>query len=390
VTPRIDQADCRRILTVMRWPVGGIRTYIIDNYRELSEAGYHFTIVGPADETFRRFQDDLRDWPNVEFVEAPIVGKNCRLRSTVWRQLRTRRFCAVHSQGLTAGASAAFANRRMQVPHVITSHGVIQPDDFPGLLGHLKRWALTRLLRQATALVAVSHDALQNHLDFLPGLDRGRCRLLTIVNGIDVERLSRNGCRAQPSLRQRLELADDVFLIGFLGRFMAEKGFLVLLDALDRLARKPSPRPFHLVAVGSDDYVREYREETERRPNLAGRITFMDVVPDVAPILRELDLLVMPSLWEACGLLAMEAMCLGVPVLGSNCIGLREVLRGSPSRQVETGNSGALAEGIARAMMNPWTDEARRYVPDARKRFDIRDAAQQLLELFDVALRTTS
>ena len=65
----------------------------------------------------------------------------------------------------------------------------------------------------------------------------------------------------------------------------------------------------------------------------------------------------------------MEAMCLGIPVLGSNCIGLREVLRGSPSAQVAAGSPEALAEGIARAMKEPWTEEARRYVPDARKRF---------------------
>ena len=63
--------------------------------------------------------------------------------------------------------------------------------------------------------------------------------------------------------------------MGFLGRFMEQKGFLVLLDALDCLVRQPLPRPFHLVAVGSDDYEREYREEASRRPSLAGRITFL-------------------------------------------------------------------------------------------------------------------
>ncbi|MBN2580012.1 MAG: glycosyltransferase family 4 protein [Pirellulales bacterium] len=380
------QTGPRRVLTVLRWPVGGIRTYLIDYYRPLGEAGYRFTFLGPAEETFRRFQDDVRAWPDVEFVEAPIVGGKCRLWSAVRRQLGTRRFCAVHSQGLTAGAAVALVHRGTRVPHLITSHDVFRPDQFPGPLGLLKRCVLARLLRRATALIAVGHDALQNHLDYLPGLARGKCRLVTIVNGIDVERLSRNGRPSHAGLRERLGLADDVFLMGFLGRFMKQKGFLVMVDALDRLARRPLPRPFHVVAVGSDDYVLEYREEVMRRPSLAGRITFLDVMTNVAPVLHELDLLVIPSLWEACPLLPMEAMCLGTPVLGSDCIGLREVLRGSPSVQVAAGSPGALAEGIERAMTKPWTEEARRYVPDARQRFNVGGAARQLRELLDDTL----
>ena len=205
-----------------------------------------------------------------------------------------------------------------------------------------------------------------------------------------MERLSSNGRPSPPPLRKRLKLADNVFLMGFLGRFMEQKGFLVLLDALEGLARQPLPRSFHLLAVGSDDYEREYREEVARRPSLAGRITFLDVMPDVTPVLRELDLLVIPSLWEACPLLPMEAMCVGVPVLGSNCIGLREVLHGSPSAQVAAGSPVALAEGIVQAMTDPWTEEARRYIPHAQKRFHISETARQLRELLDVTLRTAS
>jgi glycosyltransferase involved in cell wall biosynthesis len=384
------QSDYRRVLAVMRWPVGGIRTYIIDNYRPLGDAGYCFTFVGPADDAFRRFRDDLSAWPGVEFVEAPMAGRSCRLRSTVRSQLRTGRFSIVHSQGLIAGAAVALANRALGVPHVITSHGVIQPDDFPGPLGGLKRWALARLVRRSTAMIAVSHDAMRNHIHCLPGLDRGKCRLRTIVNGIDMNRLSLNGSYRREALRERLGLSDEVLLIGFLGRFMKEKGFPVLVEALDRLARQPLPRTFHLVAVGSDDYASEYRAEAERRPELVGRMTFVDVMPSAVPVLGGLDLLVMPSLWEACGLLAMEAMCLGIPVLGSDCIGLREVLHGSPSMQVPAGDPDALSQGISRAMTNPWTENARQYVPQARRRFDVAPAARQLSDIFDDAQRTTS
>ena len=188
---------------------------------------------------------------------------------------------------------------------------------------------------------------------------------------------------APVALRGGLGIPAGACLLGFFGRFMPEKGFLVLLDALERVAAAGAEAPPHLLAVGSGDFLREYRAEVARRPRLAGRITFRDHLPSVAPQLPEIDLLVVPSLWEACPLLPMEAMCAGVPVLGSDCIGLREVLRGSPSRMVAAGDATELAAGIRRAMRAPWTEQARQYAPLACRRFDVRNAARDLTLLFD-------
>lgn len=394
----------RRVLTVVRWPLGGIRTYLLYNYPILAEAGYRFTLVGPADEPFRVLCREMQAWEGAEFVEAPVAGPRCKLRSTVRRALRQRRFDLIHSQGLTAGVEAVLANLGCGVPHVVTSHDVIRPTQFVGVRGWLKRRVLGRILGRAHALVAVSHDACQNHLQYLPALRHGACRVLTIPNGVDtarfnasVERVSnapgslesrRTGTlETCPMLRERLGVPDDVCLLGFLGRFMEQKGFLVLVDALERLVAAEQPPRFRLLAVGSGDYVREYREEIARRPGVAGCITFVDHTPDITPILREIDLLVMPSLWEACGLLAIEAMCAGVPVLGSDCIGLREVLFGGPSAMAPAGDAAALAQGIRQAIEAPWKDRAADYAPVARQRFDVRRSAEELLGLFEQVLR---
>ena len=165
---------------------------------------------------------------------------------------------------------------------------------------------------------------------------------------------------------------------------MEQKGFVYLIDAMDRLlSRGPTARPVHLLAVGSGDCLVNYRWELDRYPRVKQCITFMDHVLDVAPVLAEIDLLVMPSLWEACGLLAMEALCAGVPVLGTDCIGLREVLQGTPSLMAPVADADALASALERAVRTPWTEAARRYAPEARKRFDVRPAALRLQEIFD-------
>jgi glycosyltransferase involved in cell wall biosynthesis len=99
-------------------------------------------------------------------------------------------------------------------------------------------------------------------------------------------------------------------------------------------------------------------------------------------VLRQLDLVVVPSLWEASSLVSMEAMAAGVPVLGSDCPGLREVLRGTPSRTVRAGDAGALARGLREALQAPWAAAARAFAPAARARFDNARSARRLTALY--------
>src|SRR5690606_26020218 len=109
-------------------------------------------------------------------------------------------------------------------------------------------------------------------------------------------------------------------------------------------------------------------------------------VPNIADILRELDLLVMPSLWEACPILPMEAMCMGVPILGTDCVGLREVLRDTPSRTVPSNDVPALALALRQSMEHPWSERAIAYSAVARQRFDVACTRQDLANLFNSLL----
>ena len=91
----------------------------------------------------------------------------------------------------------------------------------------------------------------------------------------------------------------------------------------------------------------------------------------------------MPSLWEAYPLLPMEAMCMGVPVLGTDCIGLREVLGETPSMVVPALDSEALAQALLKATVDPWTEAAAAYTPTAHQRFDVATRAGQLVSFLD-------
>jgi glycosyltransferase involved in cell wall biosynthesis len=365
----------------VRWPVGGIRTHILYNYPTLAHRGFDFTFIAPADETLDTFRASLTGLP-AECIGVPVRGKRCGLWRELRRQLKTRRFDLLHSHGLTAAVHASLANIGIGCPHVATLHDVFRPCHFAGASAFFKRPLLSFLLNQVHTLIAVSDDVRANLFDYLPAVAKRAASVVTITNGILP---LGHGCQPPTlpaALRETLNLDGSVRLIGFLGRFMEQKGFLPLVHALRELRDSETNLPFHLVAVGSGDYRNEYAAAV-RRLGLTRHVSIVDFTPDVRPLLHQLDLLVVPSQWEASSLVAMEAMTAGIPVLGTDCIGLREVLCGTPARTVPVGDVHALAVGMREALEKPWTAEARAFVPSARKRFDNAPSAHKLAAVFD-------
>jgi glycosyltransferase involved in cell wall biosynthesis len=373
---RSHQALGPRVLIVARWPVGGIRMHLGYNVPALAEAGYRCTFLAPED-GLAGLRDTLAGIENCQFTAVP---PGTSLWRAVRQQLRSTTFGLVHAHGVTAAAHACLGSTGLGVPVAATLHEPLRQAQFAGLRGQVKRWLLGRIMARAAAMVAVSPDSRANLLRFLPNLRRNDERIHTIPNGIDTQRYQ-DVPRIGP-LRDELGIADDTTLIGYLGRFMPEKGFPLLIEAVDRLAKHGGVKPFHVVAFGSHDYRVEYQRTIERK-GLASYFTLRDFVSDVTSVLGQLDLVVMPSLWEASSLLVLEVLSAGVPLLGSNCTGLYGVLTNTPSRMFEAGVAAELEVGLREALAQPWTEAAREFAATARERFDNRHSARKLVELYD-------
>ncbi|SFC09516.1 glycosyltransferase [Tropicimonas isoalkanivorans] len=130
-------------------------------------------------------------------------------------------------------------------------------------------------------------------------------------------------------------------VIGAIGRFDEQKGFDILIRAF-RETRNPDIR-LHLIGDGAD------RVALEALAAGDDRISFQSFSPDPASVMSKLDLIAMPSRWEAYGLVALEARAAGRPLLVSRVDGLEDHVAAG-ARAVSSNTVESWREAIARAV----------------------------------------
>ena len=104
---------------------------------------------------------------------------------------------------------------------------------------------------------------------------------------------------------------------------------------------------------------------------------------------KGLDVVVMPSLSEACPLLAIETLLSGTPLIAFDCIGLRCTLKNTTATVVPMGNSKALAEAILKEMDSSTRDKVLDNRDYLLKRFDIKRVAAEIETLYQKLINNT-
>lgn len=371
----------KRILLVVRWPVGGIRTFMRYVFRNFEPGHYHFSILGPDIPELDVLAIDL-DGLDFEIIKISESPSSYELLRAAARLLKCGKYDLVHSQGFTSGICTALPAFIFRTPHILTSHDVLSSAQFTGITGRMKKLVMGIALSLVNTIHSVSHDAQGNLLEFFPQLGNKKGKCIVILNGIETERFVNAAPR---DLHGELGLGEDVFLIGFLGRFMAQKGFVYLMDAINHLKQSEnmSKKPL-VLAFGEGGFVREEKEELAKR-GLEEYFLFLPFTANVAGVIKGLNLVAMPSLWEACPLLPMEVLVCGVPLLASNCIGLREVVKNTPTYVVASRDSKALAEGIKHFMENDLRKPFADFVAKAEEEFNVKKMALNIKEQYHIS-----
>jgi glycosyltransferase involved in cell wall biosynthesis len=146
-------------------------------------------------------------------------------------------------------------------------------------------------------------------------------------------------------IRAELGVGPQDFLVGNVGRLALQKGQRHLIRAMPLLLERV-PRAHAVIAGGGDleDYLRDLSVEV----GVADRVHVLGPRRDVPALMHAIDVFAMPSIWEGFGLVLLEAMAAGRPVVASRVATIPEVVvDGETGVLVPAGDPVALAEALA-------------------------------------------
>ncbi|HMI91437.1 MAG TPA: glycosyltransferase family 4 protein, partial [Polyangiales bacterium] len=207
-----------------------------------------------------------------------------------------------------------------------------------------------------------------------------------VHNGVDLEEYAPGAFPVVP-WRERIGAAAHDLLIGFTGNLVPRKGVDVLIRAFARVqARRPDLQLLIAgrVPIGSPTDYREHYAALARSLGVEARVHFLGFVADVRPLVRALDVLVLPSLQEPFGRSIIEAMALGTPVIASRVGGIPEVLDdGVDGLLVPPADDLALGHALERLVSDAAlrTALSARAEQEVRARFDVARLTEQMQQL---------
>lgn len=208
-------------------------------------------------------------------------------------------------------------------------------------------------LSRRTEMIAVSQAVADNFIGALFPLKK---RVRTILNGIDLKKFHSSQI-ARQEIREELQLDDAQSVVGVVGQLTPRKGQLELVRAFAQVLTQ-IPRATLLV-VGAPLFNRDEQyaallKTTAQELGIADRVLFTGARSDVAAVMQALDLLVINSSAEPFGLVAVEAMACGTPILAAASGGIPEIIaHGRNGWLVPRGDEQALARAVVHLFSHP-------------------------------------
>ena len=288
---------------------------------------------------------------NIEIDRSVSFFSNIRSMAAIFRYLLQERFDIIHVHTPVAAILGRVAGRLARVPLIVyTAHGFYFHDRMPTWTRQTFFWIEKLAGKYCTDLLFVQSQEdyeMAVRSAFLPAE-----RIVHIGNGVNLKRFA----SAEPEKRKSrnrnlMGISERAKVIGFVGRIVAEKGILELLEAFRSIHQAFSD--CRLLIVG-DNSAKERDTDTINvvyrlieQYQLQDAVIFAGYRSDIEELMAVMDVFVLPSHREGMPRSIIEAMASSLPVVASNIRGCREeVVDGVTGLLVPVNQPVALAAAI--------------------------------------------
>lgn len=300
--------------------------------RPLADVRVH-AFGGPREPGTEGADDGVTGYPEI----AELDGANAALRTfgvDLEMAQGTEGTDLVHSHTWYANLAGHLAGLLHSVPHVISAHSLepLRPWKAEQLGGGyaLSSWAEKTAYEAASGIIAVSNGMREDILRCYPAVDPERVKV--VHNGIDLEAWKhpqdQEADAAAAATLKRLGIDPDRPTIVFVGRITRQKGLPHLLRACEQL-----PEDVQVILCAGAPDTPEIKAEVEGlvarlREKRTGVVWIEEMLPrpELIAVLAASDVFVCPSVYEPLGIVNLEAMAVGLPVVGSATGGIPDVI----------------------------------------------------------------
>lgn len=376
---------------IARLNVGGPALHVAYLSEGLAERGYDTTLVAGTLARGEESMADVAERRGAKIIQLDALHREIgplRDAKAILRLagiIRRERPTILHTHTAKAGAvgriAAVLAGRARPPIIVHTFHGHVLRGYFSPLttlaFRTLERW----LARISTTLVAVSPEVRDDlvRLRVAP-----QSKFVVIRLGIELDERVGGGEEARRATRRMLGVAQDAFVIGWVGRMTAVKRTDDVVRALRNLVDRGIEAHLLLVGDGPD---REHLERYAHELGVVRRCLFVGYQDDVGRFYEAIDVLLLPSANEGTPVSVIEALAARRPAVATRVGGTSDVVRdGVDGFLVEAGDADALGERLAELATD--AERRERMGAEGRERVLERYAVDRLVDDVDRLYRS--
>jgi glycosyltransferase involved in cell wall biosynthesis len=297
--------------------------------------------------------DDALQLPGVRILWVRSLVREIRPLKDIlafvslWRLFRRERPGIVHTHSSKAGILARWAARFAGVPVVFhTIHGFSFNDFQHPVVRRIYQW-----LERATAgisdqlvMVSLANADKGEKLGIFKRNDWILCRA-----GIDLTQFTQTAVQ-----RRNLKswgIPEDRVIVGMVSNFKAQKAPVDFIEVAARVLKHAGTA--HFVMAG-DGELRPEVEARIRQYGIGGNVTLLGWQTDMPEVYRNLDVVVLTSLWEGLPCVFSEAMASALPVVATNVDGAREaIIDGENGYLHEPHDVDGMAKSVLRLVVDP-------------------------------------